>query len=214
MALRTHVAQHSDSPSRNIPNPTVVPGVATAPRCASKREIEHFDAGQGREQLTSWRTEVHVPPETSFTLPGFALGFQRTPARSLAGMAFLVRVTTKNLRSTLSRRYKLSALAQFFVDARSNSGIPINRLSQLQVALVTGSTSGITLPVAHQLAKAGAGVVLNDSGNTSEIEKLRAVMETKYGVPVRYSGADMGQPPAANPITGIALLVEGGGTAR
>jgi 3-hydroxybutyrate dehydrogenase len=65
---------------------------------------------------------------------------------------------------------------------------------QGKVALVTGSTSGIGLGVARQLAQAGAGVVLNGFGDATEIEKLRASLEAEYGVPVRYSGADMSQP--------------------
>jgi len=63
-----------------------------------------------------------------------------------------------------------------------------------KVALVTGSTSGIGLAVARQLAKAGAGVVLNGFGDAAEIEKLRASLEAEYRVPVRYSGADMSKP--------------------
>ena len=65
---------------------------------------------------------------------------------------------------------------------------------QGKVALVTGSTSGIGLAVARQLAKAGAGVVLNGFGDAAEIEKLRASLEAECGVPVRYSGADMSKP--------------------
>jgi len=63
-----------------------------------------------------------------------------------------------------------------------------------KVALVTGSTSVIGLAVARQLAKAGAGVVLNGFGDAAEIEKLRASLEAEYRVPVRYSGADMSKP--------------------
>ncbi|MFT3719129.1 3-hydroxybutyrate dehydrogenase [Pseudorhodoferax sp.] len=65
---------------------------------------------------------------------------------------------------------------------------------QGKVALVTGSTSGIGLAVARQLAQAGAGVVLNGLGDAAQIERLRASLAEEYGVPVRYSGADMSRP--------------------
>ena len=65
---------------------------------------------------------------------------------------------------------------------------------QGKVALVTGSTSGIGLAVARQLAQAGARIVLNGFGDAAQIEQLRASLEAEYGVPVRYSGADMSQP--------------------
>lgn len=63
-----------------------------------------------------------------------------------------------------------------------------------KIAIVTGSTSGIGLAVARQLAGAGAGVVLNGFGDSAEIEKLRTSLAAEFGVPVRYSGADMSQP--------------------
>jgi 3-hydroxybutyrate dehydrogenase len=65
---------------------------------------------------------------------------------------------------------------------------------QGKVALVTGSTSGIGLAVARQLAKAGAGVVLNGFGDRAQIEALRSSLAEEFGVPVRYSDADMRQP--------------------
>jgi NADP-dependent 3-hydroxy acid dehydrogenase YdfG len=65
---------------------------------------------------------------------------------------------------------------------------------QGKVAIVTGSTSGIGLAVARQLARAGARVVLNGFGDSAEIEKLRESLAAEFGVPVRYSKADMGKP--------------------
>lgn len=63
-------------------------------------------------------------------------------------------------------------------------------------AIVTGSTSGIGQGIAESLAAAGCAVMLNGFGNTTEIEALRSGMERKYGVKVRYSGADMMDPDA------------------
>ncbi len=69
------------------------------------------------------------------------------------------------------------------------------------VALVTGSTSGIGLGIARHLAACGADVMLNGFGDAGEIERLRAGLAAEYGVRVGYSDADMSQPAA------IAALV-------
>ena len=59
-----------------------------------------------------------------------------------------------------------------------------------KTALVTGSTSGIGLGIAHALAKAGASIVLNGFGESqSAIDAVAA-----HGVQVRYHGADMSKP--------------------
>jgi 3-hydroxybutyrate dehydrogenase len=63
-----------------------------------------------------------------------------------------------------------------------------------KTAVVTGSTSGIGLGIAHALAKNGASVVLNGFGDPAEIEKARAGIETGYGVKAAYSPADMTKP--------------------
>lgn len=59
-----------------------------------------------------------------------------------------------------------------------------------KTALVTGSTSGIGLGIALQLAKQGANIILNGFGDhtgpKAEVEAL--------GVKVGYSGADMSKP--------------------
>jgi 3-hydroxybutyrate dehydrogenase len=65
---------------------------------------------------------------------------------------------------------------------------------QQKSSIVTGSTSGIGLGIAHAFAAQGADVMLNGFGNTDEIEATRAEMERRYGVKVRYSAADMSQP--------------------
>jgi 3-hydroxybutyrate dehydrogenase len=63
-----------------------------------------------------------------------------------------------------------------------------------QVAVVTGSTSGIGLGLAEALAAAGANLVLNGLGDAAAIEATRAGLAARHGVEVRYHGADMTRP--------------------
>lgn len=60
-----------------------------------------------------------------------------------------------------------------------------------QVAIVTGSTSGIGAAMAEALAQNGAHIVLNGLGDADEIEALRAKIAADHGVEVRYHGANM-----------------------
>ncbi|MBM3115184.1 3-hydroxybutyrate dehydrogenase [Jeongeupia naejangsanensis] len=60
-----------------------------------------------------------------------------------------------------------------------------------KVALVTGSTSGIGLGIAHALARDGATVVLNGLGNPDEIETIRAQLAAETGTEVTFVGADL-----------------------
>ncbi|WP_426019570.1 3-hydroxybutyrate dehydrogenase [Brevundimonas sp. DWR2-3-1b1] len=60
-----------------------------------------------------------------------------------------------------------------------------------QVAIVTGSTSGIGLALARAVAAGGGDVVLNGLGDPAEIERTRADLEAWSGVRVRYHPADM-----------------------
>jgi 3-hydroxybutyrate dehydrogenase len=60
-----------------------------------------------------------------------------------------------------------------------------------KVALVTGSTSGIGLGIAHALAAAGADVVLNGFGDAAAIDKLVADIAATHGVRAIFSPADM-----------------------
>jgi 3-hydroxybutyrate dehydrogenase len=63
-----------------------------------------------------------------------------------------------------------------------------------KTAIVTGSTSGIGLGIAHALASAGADILLNGFGDAAEIEKLCGAMASDHGVRVNYSSADMSRP--------------------
>jgi 3-hydroxybutyrate dehydrogenase len=58
-------------------------------------------------------------------------------------------------------------------------------------ALVTGSTSGIGLGIATELAARGANVVLNGFGDAAAIEKIRSELETAHGTRVTYDGTDL-----------------------
>ena len=63
-----------------------------------------------------------------------------------------------------------------------------------QVAIVTGSTSGIGLAMADALAEHGAKVVINGLGDPAVIEATRAALETRHGTAVAYHPADMTKP--------------------
>lgn len=63
-----------------------------------------------------------------------------------------------------------------------------------QVAVITGSTSGIGAALAEGLAANGCHIVLNGLGDLNDIETLRARLEADHGVKVFYHGADMTKP--------------------
>lgn len=58
-------------------------------------------------------------------------------------------------------------------------------------AIVTGSTSGIGLAIAHSLAKEGCNIIVNGFGDKAAIDKEVTELKNKYGVKVEYSGADV-----------------------
>jgi 3-hydroxybutyrate dehydrogenase len=60
-----------------------------------------------------------------------------------------------------------------------------------KTALITGSTSGIGLGIAKQLASKGASVVLNGFGDAKEVEAIRAEIEAHYKVKAYYVPADL-----------------------
>lgn len=63
-----------------------------------------------------------------------------------------------------------------------------------KVAIVTGSTSGIGLGIAHAFASAGMNVVLNGFGDRESVEATRSEIERMFGVRASYSAADMSKP--------------------
>jgi 3-hydroxybutyrate dehydrogenase len=75
-----------------------------------------------------------------------------------------------------------------------------------KVAIVTGSTSGIGLGIAVELARLGADIVLNGLGDADEIEATRGGIERDHGVRVLYDRADMSDAEAVRGL--IAATVE------
>ncbi|PYG34777.1 3-hydroxybutyrate dehydrogenase [Pelagimonas varians] len=60
-----------------------------------------------------------------------------------------------------------------------------------KTAVITGSNSGIGLGIAHEMAKAGASVVINSFTDREEDHALAAQIAEAHGVDVRYIQADM-----------------------
>ncbi len=63
-----------------------------------------------------------------------------------------------------------------------------------KTALITGSTSGIGLGIARELACAGATLMLNGFGDAHAIEFTRAALADECGVTVGFDGADLSKP--------------------
>lgn len=61
-------------------------------------------------------------------------------------------------------------------------------------AIVTGSTSGIGLGIAHELARAGYNILFNGFGDQAQIDALVADTAKKYNVKTAYSNADLSKP--------------------
>jgi len=86
-------------------------------------------------------------------------------------------------------------------------------------AVITGSTSGIGLAIARELAANGANVVINGFGDAAEIEKERAGIERDFNVKAYYINADLMQASAAREfikaaagkLGGIDILVNNAG---
>jgi 3-hydroxybutyrate dehydrogenase len=94
-----------------------------------------------------------------------------------------------------------------------------NRSLSGKTALVTGSTSGIGLGIAHALAAQGANIVMNGFGDAAAIDQLQKDIAQKHGVRTIYSGADMSKATeieqmmreSATQMGGIDILVNNAG---
>lgn len=92
-------------------------------------------------------------------------------------------------------------------------------MHQRRSALVTGSTSGIGLAIAANLASQGMNIVLNGFGDPAEVEALRKRLASEHGVDVLYDGADMSRQDqieamlarATQQLGGIDVLVNNAG---
>ncbi|WGW02847.1 3-hydroxybutyrate dehydrogenase [Tropicibacter oceani] len=60
-----------------------------------------------------------------------------------------------------------------------------------KTAVITGSNSGIGLGIAHEIARAGASVVINSFTDRAEDHALAKEIAQEHGVAVRYIKADM-----------------------
>ena len=79
---------------------------------------------------------------------------------------------------------------------KPGSSFKLARMANLKgkTALITGSTSGIGLGIARNLANAGANIVINGLGDAAAIEQTRLSIEKDHNVKVLYHGADMTRP--------------------
>ncbi len=59
------------------------------------------------------------------------------------------------------------------------------------LALVTGSTSGIGLGIARAVAARGANLVINGFGDAAEIARLTQDLAAEFGVTVAFEGGDL-----------------------
>ena len=79
-----------------------------------------------------------------------------------------------------------------------------------KTALVTGSTSGIGLGIANQLAAHGANVILNGFGDVDAPKAEVLAAGKAHGVRVGYHGADMSKPAEIEAMMAYATAEFGG----
>jgi 3-hydroxybutyrate dehydrogenase len=79
-----------------------------------------------------------------------------------------------------------------------------------KVAIVTGSTSGIGLGIAHALAAEGADIMLNGFGPAESIDKSVRDLAERHHVRVRHSAADMTRPAEIESLVSEAASALGG----
>ena len=77
-------------------------------------------------------------------------------------------------------------------------------------AIVTGSTSGIGLGIAEQLAQAGCRVLLSGFGDAALIEAIRSRLAEHYHVDVHFHGADLTRPQEVQELVRFAEDLFGG----
>ncbi|MGB3836450.1 3-hydroxybutyrate dehydrogenase [Castellaniella sp.] len=77
-------------------------------------------------------------------------------------------------------------------------------------AIVTGSTSGIGLAIARELARQGADVVINGFGDADAIERERAGLEKDFGIKAVYLNADLMDEQAARDFIAQSIKALGG----
>lgn len=77
-------------------------------------------------------------------------------------------------------------------------------------ALITGSTSGLGLVIARELARAGCDVMLSGIETAEEIESVRRDIARDAGVNVRYMEVDLSSSTAAERLADEALIALGG----
>lgn len=78
-----------------------------------------------------------------------------------------------------------------------------------KTALITGSTSGIGLGLAKELAKRGVNIAMNGLGEANDIEKKRKFIANQ-GVKCLYHGADMKKPAQIKELVDTAIDEFGG----
>ncbi len=82
-------------------------------------------------------------------------------------------------------------------------------------AVITGSTSGIGLGIAEELARSGANVVINSFSDTAADHAIAADIAARHGVQARYIAADMSDPAACRGLIvaarGCDILVNNAG---
>ncbi len=77
-------------------------------------------------------------------------------------------------------------------------------------AIVTGSTSGIGLAIAQELARQGADLVINGFGDAAAIERERAGLEKDFGIKATYLNADLMDAQAARDFIAQSIQALGG----